>query len=242
MKKKGARIAYYIVCLIIIITSVFVIDYSVAKMSGSGPLFAIKKYDDKEQYYEYSGVFYKMWICSAEEKNYKVGKYSDVPPICPKLIKFNEDGSYTNINNLKITKEEYALIKNYYFYETINNWTKISEIEEAVSLSREVDEKNFTTKEGYYTEYNGTNYMIAIFDEFKELNGEYAWRKGINNIDYHYCVKYNEDKTKYLFSKYNGSTCDGNFKELKFSNKWCDTVREKETNDYFKTLYNEKCE
>lgn len=241
MKKKIFKIIYCVICSIIILISSIVIDFSVSKITGNEPLLAIKKHNKKEQYYEYYGVFYKMWICTAEENNYKVGSYKDEAIVCPKLIKFNKDGSYTNFNNLKITKEEYELIKNYYNYDLINSWTKRNEIEEAVFLSKEVDEKKFITKEGYYVEYNGKNYMIAIFNEFIKIGSEYYWKKATDNLEYHYCVKYNDDKTKYLFSKFNGNTCDGNFKELEFSSKWCETIREDNKIEIFKNIYDESC-
>lgn len=239
--KKGLRISLYIIFGVIFLTSMLVIDYSVAKITGNAPIVAIKKENTREQYTLYTGIFYKMWICTAEENNYKVGSLKSNPIICPKKIEFFNN-VYTTFNNIKITQKNYAMISDYYTYDLMNEWTSEEELNTALFISEESHSKKFATKEGYYTSYNNENYMIAMFEDFVEdSDGKWSWKVMEDDISYHYCIKYNDDKTKYMISKYTGDTCQGDFAELTYSDEWCALASENKVSDIIKSEATEHC-
>ena len=240
--KKGTVIFLYILFSIILFASALVIDYSVSKIYGRRPVFAIKHVNDKEQYTVYNGLFYKMWICNNEINNFRMGKEDKDAPVCHKIIILDENNEFINSNNIKITQKEYTILNPYYTYDLINEFATEEEVNNALLIAKEIHEKDFTTKEGYTVIHNKQKLNIAIFKEFVETqNGIFEWRRALDNEEYHYCFKYNSDQTEYLFSKYNNGTCEEDFKELVYPENWCQLLKENKISSFIEYKYKSIC-
>src|SRR5574344_951832 len=77
------------------------IDYWVAYKNGNAPVLSIKKEYKDKQMETYRGLFYTMWVCTAEEDNYGFDK---MPDGCPLKLEFTDE-YYTNTYGIKISKE-----------------------------------------------------------------------------------------------------------------------------------------
>lgn len=240
--KKGIAITLYIIFGIIITISILTIDYSVAKLYGNRPIFATKKVYEREQYTTYTGILYKMWICNANEDAYKVGKKDDTPPPCPMAVIFDQNGNFITDNNITLNEKDYAMISRYYTYQLINNWKTEKELEDALYISEGLYKTEFATKEGYDITYKNVKYNIAIFHDFiLKDNGKYKWEMMETNKDFHYCMKFDNVNNVYLFSKFSGNSCEGDFEKLEVPKKLCETIEKSTVSDVVKYSYDRVC-
>ncbi len=129
--KKVLTIVFSIVALIFII---ILIDYSIARLNKTKPIFSIKKEDTEKQIKIYSGMFYKIYTCTADDGIYEVksifSKVSD--NFCPKEYKIEfKNGYFINNKNIKISKDDYTKLIQFYSIEKIINMTE-SELKDAL--------------------------------------------------------------------------------------------------------------
>lgn len=113
----------------IIITLIIIsfIDYKLALNNKTKPLFSIKENIQEDQVEIYYGLFYKLYKCLAEDEHYiSTSIFSNYKKnICPKSFKLNfENGYYINKNNIRIEKENFEHLKNFYSIDEINNMTQ----------------------------------------------------------------------------------------------------------------------
>lgn len=123
MKRK---LIITLTCFVSIFIIVFV-DYSIAKYKKNKPLFSIKEIDTDKQMETYSGLFYKIYTCTADNGIYETKSiFSKVNyNFCPKEYKIEfKYGYYTNNMNTKISKENYEQLKQFYSNEQIVNMTE----------------------------------------------------------------------------------------------------------------------
>lgn len=235
--KKGVRILLYVVFIIIILTSLVVIDYSTSKLYGRVPILVIKKEDKEKQYIKYSGIFYTMWVCTAEENNYSINQ----EPMCPKRIDFN-NGIYTSDKNIEITIRDYKILQDYFSFTDINEFETRDDLIRALEIAGELHETTFTTKEGYTTTHEGEEYMIAMFQRLTlDSSGTFSYGINENDLSGHYCIKQNDTKTRYLISRYDGTKCTEEFKELELSQEWCNKAGKYRYHDSIRTQYETFC-
>ena len=123
--KKNLIIVFSIIVLMFAIAF---IDYSIAKSNKTKPIFSIKKVNTEKQIEIYSGLFYKIYTCTADDGIYEVksifSKVSD--NFCPKEYKIEfKNGYFINNKNIKISKDDYTKLIQFYSIEKIINMTEI---------------------------------------------------------------------------------------------------------------------
>ena len=123
MKRK---LIIILICFISIFLIVF-IDYSVAKSNKNKPLFSIKKVNEDEQVEVYYGLFYKSYKCLSDEEIYVTKNiFSNINNnFCPKKYTIDfKNGYYINNNNVKISKEDYEKLNQFYSVDRIIDMTE----------------------------------------------------------------------------------------------------------------------
>lgn len=217
MEKKKFCITIAIVVLIFSIVTFITastIEYYFAKSTYRIPVLALKSESVSKQYTIYRGVFYKVYKCYSDL--IVVKSLKDEPPYCLRIVRYTDDGYYINYNGLKISKKDLQLIfdKSITFKE-IDNLTTKDQVKDYVYIAdqyqRNVHKVYETTKE------KDGILSIDVFQEFVQINnyGDYEWRYQFNNPKYYKCFKNG------MYKEYENETCTGEWKELKYSEKWC---------------------
>ena len=228
MNKKLMIIISTSFLIIISLATTTMIEFYYAKKLDRMPIFSLKSEDKVKQYQKYTSFFYNVYKCYSGYTT--VQPLNKDEPYCPRVIKYDKDGYYSNINGLKISKKEYQMILN--TSNTMNEieaWTTKSQIEDSLIVAEEFERGIHKTEER-----NGLK--IAIFREFVIINdyGDYDWVYQNNNKDYYKCVE-NDN-----FKEYKGGSCIGDWQMLKPTEKWCSLAKNTTINK-IKDLYNSKC-
>lgn len=116
----------FVIITLSIIILIIILDFMNVKFNNKHPLIAIKFENKEQQKVVYNALFYKVIICTAEENNYLITSYfyKENENLCPKKynIKF-KNGYFINKNNIKIEKDLFQKLQEFYSYEEINNMT-----------------------------------------------------------------------------------------------------------------------
>ena len=225
--RKIGTIIFLIFSFIVILLSICLIDYSNSSLKTIPPKFAIKVNDKTKQITKYYGLFYKAWSCDANGIiNYSL--YTSDIPHCELRIVYDENGIYTNPNNLKITKSQIDSLYRYYS-ESINYWKTQEELDNALFISNEFSSKLWVKKEEPIKTISGDEVYVAIFSKLTD-NG---WISQYSDESYYKCMKI-VDEENILFSEYNSGNCETKWTKLVMSEKFCKII--KSDNSLIKTV------
>lgn len=218
MNKKALTIVMMIFLLIITIATTSMIEFYYAKDRDRMPLLSIKSESTAKQYIKHSSLFFNVYKCYSGD-TFVLSKNSKVP-ICRRIIKFNEEGYYTNINNLKISKRDYQMI--YDVSKTlkeIEEFTTSKEIDDAVKVAEEYERSLHIPLKTI--QINKEIINIEAYKEFVIINqyGDYAWQYQRTNETYYKCFK------KELYKQYKSGSCLGEWTEVKLSQEWCSLAK-----------------
>ena len=237
------KIIIIISLIVLLLAGFYFFDYIRVTKYDKNPIIAIKVKDDENQLTIYKAIFYKVWVCDYKNKDNKevfvVGSYNDYPPECTKSINFTNE-SYTNPNGIKISASDYQTIANFYDVDTINTWTKDSDLVDALYVSNELGKRFFNLKENGAFTYLNEIVNIAIFYDLSDNDGVKLWQPMTNDQNYYYCVK-QDSNNKYLFSKYQNGTCDGIWNYKTFTEKWCNLALKEKDNSTVRQFADANC-
>ncbi len=217
--------------LFILLGGLYLFDYIRVTNYDKVPFIAVKKVDKENQLTLYKAIFYQVWVCDNKDEKGKVvkviGDYKDDMPECSKSLDFSK-GDYTNPYGVKISLKNYQIIGPIYSVETINSWQKSTDLDNALYVVNELERNFFIIKDNSTFNYLNEIVNIAIFYDLVTNDDIYTWEAMVNDNNYYYCVKQDNNK-KYLFSKYTNGTCDGMWNYKTFTDKWCSlTLKEKD--------------
>ncbi len=206
------KILTTIVIVIIVLVSLIYIDYFNAKTNYTSPKISLK--EETDDAIEYKAVLYRVWFCKTN-KMYLVGDYSE-DLVCPKNYKY-ENNVYKNENGVEITKRDLQLLTNdgIYTSEMIENMNSNKQVEDAVHVA-------FNYLKYKYKKVDKENGVdIALFPEFKEVDGNYRWVYDEEGED-KYCIK--EKDGILLYAKYLDNKC-GKYEEVVMDELWCEAYK-----------------
>ena len=120
--------------LIILLGAIFLIililfaDYLIAKTNKKKPIFSLKRTNTENQVKIYIGLFYKIYQCEVDSDIYYItnNPFSKINDnFCPKkyIIDF-KDNYYTNNKNVRISKDDYEKLSQFYSTKKIANMTE----------------------------------------------------------------------------------------------------------------------
>lgn len=233
MSKKVLIIFMSIFLVIVSLGTISMIEFYYAKDRDKMPILSFKSENVAKQYEKYSSLFYDVYKCYSKN-TFVQGKRKD-EPVCPRVIKFDDNNYYTNINNFKISKKDYQMI--YDVSKTlkeIESFTTKKELEDAAYVAQTYEKSLYTPL--LTTIINKEIVTIVAFKEFVITNeyGDYSWAYQTADNNYKKCMKNN------MYKEYENNNCIGTWKEYKMPDDWCQLAKTNTINKIIKA-YNEKC-
>lgn len=120
--KKLKKIFIFLIIFILLFACSAYIDYYIVKTKNTIPRISVKK-EINDNLIVYNALMYRVWYCKINGK-YTIGDYKDSDAVCFSKDSYDEEGNYTNNENVLIKKEEINLLSNYYTSGQISTMTK----------------------------------------------------------------------------------------------------------------------
>ena len=156
--KKVVKIFIFIFIILLVFSAIVYIDYFCVKNKNIAPKIALKSEINSETT-EYKAIFYKVWYCNSNKK-YMIGSYDDDSSICPIKYIYDENGYYSNPQDIKISKRDIEVMTDNGYYTS--EWGTRWDLMTIGIKSFGIVGKTFAlTKENLYNELNSGHPVIT---------------------------------------------------------------------------------